>query len=257
MLNYQKMDTFDAKLAMTTMSAMYRKGSVSAPISGKMKLADLIDLDYRLLRILSRLEINLGFGEASISQVCQRSGVDEKTFIFLCKAYTDSSFKPSASELKDADVNILLKYLKRSHKYYVEMALVALQKSLERLLECCSEPSGKVIRKFYTDYKNELERHFDFEEQSVFPYVEALCSGAIPSGSSTFLDDEHNDIDEKINDLKNIVMKYLPENVINGRIMETVSYLFLLREDLQSHTAVEDNILMPMIKMLEDSYGRK
>ena len=81
MLNYQKMDTFDAKLAMTTMSAMYRKGSVSAPISGKMKLADLIDLDYRLLRILSRLEINLGFGEASISQVCQRAGVDEKTFI--------------------------------------------------------------------------------------------------------------------------------------------------------------------------------
>lgn len=257
MRNYQKMDTFDAKLALSTMSAMHRKGSLSAPISGKMKLADLIDLDYRLLRILARLEINLGFGEASIWQICQRCGVDEKTFILLCKAYTDSNFRPSASELKDADVHILLKYLKRSHKYYVETALVALQKSLEKLLECCSEPSGKVIRKFYTDYKNELVRHFDFEEQSVFPYVEALCSGAVPSGNSTFLDDEHNDIDEKINDLKNIVMKYLPENVQNGRIMETLSFLFLLREDLQSHTAVEDNILVPMIKILEDSYGRK
>ncbi len=257
MHNFQIMDTFDAKPAITNMSAMHRRGSVSAPISGNMKLADLVDLDYRLLRILSRLEIKLGFGEDSIAQVCRRCSLDENTFILLCRAYTDSNFRPSATELKDADAKVVLKYLKLSHKYYVETALVALQKSLEKLLECCSGPSGKVIRKFYTDYKNELERHFDFEEQSVFPYVEALCSGAIPNGNGTLLDDEHNDIDEKINDLKNIVMKYLPEDVLSGRIMETLSFLFHLREDLQSHTAVEDNILMPMIKMLEDGYGRK
>ena len=237
------------------MSTKHLRGAT--PISGNMKLADLIDLDFRLLRILGRLEIKLGFGEATIAQVCKRNGLDEKTFVLLCKSYTDANFRPSAADLENACGGDVLHYLRRSHSYYVNTALVGLQKSLEKLLECCGEPSVKVIRKFYTDYKKELERHFDYEEKVVFPYVEAICSGSKPSGSDTFLGDEHNDIDDKITDLKNIVMKYLPEDMPGSRMMETLSMLFLLREDLQSHTAVEDNILMPMIKILEEKYGRK
>ena len=35
------------------------------------------------------------------------------------------------------------------------------------------EVSRKLIDKFYDDYDNEASRHFEYEEKTVFPYIEA------------------------------------------------------------------------------------
>ena len=42
-------------------------------IEPSMKLADLIELNYKLLDVLSRLGIGLGFGEHTIAEACSVS----------------------------------------------------------------------------------------------------------------------------------------------------------------------------------------
>ena len=43
-----------------------------------MKMADLVGADYRLLTVIYRLGIKLGFGEKTVEETCRESGVPPK-----------------------------------------------------------------------------------------------------------------------------------------------------------------------------------
>ena len=49
--------------------------------SPEMKMSDLVEIDYRLLNVLSRIGISTGFGEKTVGQVCRESGVDARAFL--------------------------------------------------------------------------------------------------------------------------------------------------------------------------------
>ena len=132
------------------------------------------------------------------------------------------------------------------------MALKNLESSFDRLVEPCDENQKKVILKFFVDYKKELEKHFSREEEEVFPYVESLLSGVRnPSYSITDFEEHHENVDEKMEDMKNIVMKYLPDVCDENMKMWVLLSIYRLRDDLRRHTYVEDNILVPTVKNLE------
>ena len=63
--------------------------------SESMKIADLIDVNFKLLNVLSRLGISLGFGENTIMEVCERQGIDLKSFLLICNVYTYDGYIPS------------------------------------------------------------------------------------------------------------------------------------------------------------------
>jgi regulator of cell morphogenesis and NO signaling len=68
---------------------------------------------------------------------------------------------------------------------------------------------------------------------------------------------EHNNVDEKLWDLKNILIKYLPgtvdETVRNAMICE----VFRLERDIRDHTRIEETILMPLVAEMETVLQRK
>ena len=51
--------------------------------SGNMKAADLISADWTLLSIFERLDIKLGFGEASIAELCTRYNLSTELFLMI------------------------------------------------------------------------------------------------------------------------------------------------------------------------------
>ena len=54
-------------------------------------------------------------------------------------------------------------------------------------------------------------------------------------------------MEEKLEDLKNLIMKYLPPVCSQQDIYRTVSGIFTLQEDLSKHILVEDGILVPIV----------
>lgn len=235
-----------------TKTAIKKKDAEKTCLSERMKASDLIDLNFHLLGVLSRMGISLGFGEATVQELCRRHGVDVNTFLLVCNVYTFDDYVPSEETLDSLQAADIVRYLRLSHSYYTDSALKTLEASIEKMLRPCGETYRKIIRKFFTDYKNELERHFDFEEKHVFPYVEALLSGNVTGDNGlTDMEEGHHSIGEKIGDLKNIVMKYLPAGCDSSDIREVLFYIYYLEADLARHTAIEDGVLMPMINRLE------
>ena len=222
-------------------------------LSEQMKLADLIDVNFKLLNVLSRLGISLGFGENTIKEVCERQGINLNSFLLICNIYTYDSYMPSADLLAGADPATIVDYLHNSHAFYLGKEFVGLENNLSAMVEPCDELQKKIVAKFFSDYRTQVERHFEYEEDVVFPYVQSLIDGGRhESYSIEQFEENHSNIDETLNDLKNIVLKYLPETCDTVLRNEVLYRIYRLEEDLLKHTLIEDNVLIPMVNKMEE-----
>ncbi len=92
----------------------------------------------------------------------------------------------------------------------------------------------------------------DYEEKTVFKYVDALIAGNAPKNYqiSTF-SKHHDQVGEKLTELKNIIIKYCPakanENLLNAALFD----IYACEAGLESHCKVEDYIFVPAILNLE------
>ena len=121
----------------------------------------------------------------------------------------------------------------------------------------------QLLQKFFKDYVYELKKHIDREEALVYPYVIKLSSSlktaSIPDSvismvkeySITLYEKEHDDVEEKLNDLKNIIIKYLPTVKDQKNRFLLLKELSALENDLADHARIEDLILIPKVEILE------
>ena len=218
-----------------------------------MKMAALIESDCHLLPILSRLGMTSSFGEQTIEQTCDRYGIDAATFCLICNVYSSSGFKPSAWEIALAKPDDVVFYLHASHNYYLDSALTVLEPKLEELLKACTAKQSEAVRKFFSEYETELRSHFSFEEEKVFPYIKKLIGGG--STADFNIDkfkDNHSNVDEKLGDLKSIIMKSLPDSCDGNLRLEILDLICHLQRDLARHTCVEEDVLIPLVRRMEN-----
>ena len=222
--------------------------------SSESRLSDLITAHPSLLSLLTRLGISLGFGDRSIKGVCQASGVDTEFFLLICNVYTFNNYVPTTATILDTDMTGLVPYLEKSHRYYVDKRLPHIERHLDAIASQLKGRIGQVFISFFKEYKHEVEAHFSHEEQDVFPHIKALMGGESDTSYSIgeFLH-THSDIEGKLDDLLNIVFKYLPPQVDDDNVMDVVYDILRLSEDLKKHTFIEEKIMVPLVKHLENS----
>ena len=221
--------------------------------TSSMKVARLVEANYRLLGVLARVGIDGSFGEKTVSEVCISSGLDPDTIILLCEVYTFPNFKPSMELLRRCHVGDILRYMHQSHDYYLNRAISEMEKSITKLLEPCQKKQQDVVWNFFRGYKVEVKNHFGFEEQEVIPYVQGLIIGqSRPGFSIDRFEENHSNIDEKLGDFKNLVMKSLPAVCDNDIRLDLLVRIYALQEDLKCHTYIEDHVLVPMVRLLEN-----
>ena len=218
-----------------------------------MKMAALIESDCHLLPILSRLGMTTGFGEQSIEQTCARYGIDAATFCLICNVYSLAGFKPSAWDIALAKPEDVIFYLHSSHNYYLDSALTVLEPKLEELLKPCPAKQAAAVRKFFNEYESELRAHFNFEEEKVFPYIQRLIDGGAPADFNIdMFKDNHSNVDEKLGDLKSIIMKSIPDSCDGNLRLEILDLICHLQRDLARHTCVEEDVLIPLVRRMEN-----
>ena len=148
----------------------------------------------------------------------------------------------------------LVPYLEKSHQYYVDKRLPHIERHLDAIAKELQGRIGQVFLSFFKEYKNEVEAHFAHEERDVFPHIRALMTG---KRDKTYSIGEfihtHSDIEGKLDDLLNIVFKYLPPQVDDDNVLDVVYDILRLSEDLKKHTFIEEKIMVPLVKHLENA----
>lgn len=226
--------------------------------TGTMKMADVVLHNYTLVSVLPRFDIRLGFGEKTLSEVCRKYEVNEEFFLMVCNIHTFGDFLPARRELLQINVADLLRYLRKSHTYYTEHRITTIERRLETMANGCEAAHSTILRKFFTQYRQEVINHFDYEEQTVFPYIQELTEGkANVNYHIDQYEENHSNIDDKLSDLKNIIIKYLPESCSSEERNDILTDIFLFEEDLTKHTRIENKILIPIVREIEKTHAAR
>lgn len=220
------------------------------------KMMSLIKDDYNVLQALGSFGIQLGFGDKTVEQICRDNDVDTTTFLAVVNLAINGYEGTYAED--NIQLPTLMKYLEASHEYYIDFQLPFIRRELIDSLGN-DTATARLILKLYEDYAREIRKHMKYEEKTLFPYVESLIEGKADTNYNldTF-SRHHSDIDTKLSELKMLIIKYLPSNPYNNnRLTATLYDIYNNEEWLRRHTCVEDRILVPAIKKLEESLKRQ
>lgn len=215
------------------------------------KMIDLIGDNYSLLQVMSRFGLSLGFGDKTVKEVCEMNGVDCKTFLVVVNFMTEGFSRLDGSD-SGISIPALIDYLRQAHIYFLDFCLPAIRRKLIEAIDCSQDEVAFLILKFFDEYTREVRKHMDYEEKTVFKYVDALLQNNAPKGYqiSTF-SKHHDQVGEKLTELKNIIIKYCPAKA-NVNLLNAVLFdIYACEEGLNSHCKVEDYIFVPTILNLE------
>lgn len=211
-------------------------------------MSDLVSDNYRVLLLMSRFGIGLGFGDSTIDEVCRANGVDTPTFIAVTNMLLYDEIP--ADVYDKISMEALVTYLHNSHDYFLGFRLPAIR---EKLVETVGmhDDLSRAIMKYFDDYTEGVHTHMAYEEEVVFPYVRALLEGRRSGNYSIDIFSRHHDqVETLLTEFKNILIKYYPSastNEINNVLFD----IFNCENDLASHNAVEDLLFVPAVGRLE------
>ncbi|MBW6499239.1 MAG: hemerythrin domain-containing protein [Bacteroidales bacterium] len=227
-------------------------------ITGSMKMADLVAADPRSMVLITRFGIDLGFGDQTIKQICQEKNIQTDFFLLMVNIFLSSSFFPN-QKLKNVDVKLLLTYLANSHEYYIREKIPLIQAMFGNYLGKMDHPAKPQLQSFFDEYIQEVIEHIEYEEQVAFPYVSNLLArsagGAGKAGRENYgisiFEERHTNIEDKLSDLKNLLIKYLPPSKERFLRIRIINELFDLEQDLGNHARLEDQVLIPLVEQME------
>ncbi len=235
---------------------------VNKPYRTTSKMFSLIFQEPALLQMMSRFGIPLGVGDKTVEEVCLEHNVHPGTFITVAN-FIKFGRTSTVNTENQVCVECLMNYLKQAHSYFLKFQLPAIRHKLLEAIICTNgndlnKVSGLII-KFFDEYVSEVSRHMKIENQKVFTYVEALLEGekdadhSINRFDSSIGSVSHNAINEKIQELKNIIIKYYKPEASSDLLNSVLYDIFVCEEDMRRHCDVENEIFVPAVMRLENS----
>lgn len=215
--------------------------------AGQERMCDLIDRNYHLLQVIARFGISPGFGDKTVAEVCADYRVDVTTFL----AVVQRIFDPGAElNIEQISVRTLTDYLRNAHRYFLDFRLPAIRRKLIESVNCTQHDVAFAIMRYYDEYVAEVIKHLDYEEQTVFPYVEALLSGSRQNDYSiAVFRSQHDRIEEQLRELKNIIIKYYPSGTSN-ELNDVLYDIYTCEQELRSHNDIENDLFVPAVERL-------
>lgn len=233
-------------------------------ITKNMKMADLIHEDYTLLPMINRFGIQLGYGEKTVAQICEKHQVNTDFFLEVINSFHDKNYFPE-KKLRKFRLNCIVDYLKSAHDFYLKFKIPKIERLIDKLVEI-SEIDKRIlltVKNFFKEYVDQLNAHVKREEDEIYPYileVEKAYFDKKPDNkflqklyeySISEFEADHEDIESQLYDLKNILIKYIPMPKNNNLCNNILSELFKLEADIRDHSEMEERIMIPKVKEME------
>lgn len=214
------------------------------------KMISLISDNYNLLQALGSFGISLGFGDKTVRETCESNGVDTHTFLAVVNYAINDICVAEDDEF--LSVSTLLHYLEASHDYFLDFQLPYIRRELEESLDEDNSLAALIMR-LYDEYACEIRHHMNYEQQTLFPYVEKLLDGQPASDYNVETFSKHHDAaDQQLHELKILIIKYLPQDGLhNNQLTATLHDIYENEVWLRQHAMVEDHIFVPAIRRLE------
>ncbi|MEJ5264459.1 MAG: hemerythrin domain-containing protein [Bacteroidales bacterium] len=224
------------------------------------RVAELVLENPYLSLMLEHFGVNFPLKEKTVAQLCADNNINIELFVSLAKLYCGITHEVSCN-LTFEDVPVILQYLKNDHQYFTEEIYPQILQLIRQMKGAANQEEIVLVEKFFNEYFSEVIEHLNYENEVVFPYVSRLYQSLHEKDNLNALSDSeysveeyrehHDDIEEKLSDLKNLLIKYLPAKDDQASRRRLLTHLFELESDLAIHSQIEDRVLVPLVAQLE------
>ena len=231
---------------------------INLTITPDTKLSGIIFSNPYAMLCVEHLNICMPLHEKTIREVCEEKKISLSVFLTFLNLYSGSKYVPKEPFEFD-DIHVIVDYLKSSHNYYLGEIYPRILSTIREMNEINTHKEVALVEKFFETYISEVREHLDYEDSIVFPYILELLDQKAqyngPMSVSQYSVEEyrehHDDIEEKLDDLKNLIIKYLPGSNDSIQRRKLLLSLYELDYDLKIHSQIEDLILIPLVAKME------
>jgi len=230
----------------------------SKVIQGNSRMADVIMRNEHLLLVIERFGISLGFGDKTVREVCEAYRLNIPLVLAVMNLFINNPVS-SENRLTEDMLTDLIGYLRHAHRYFLDEKLPYINELIDRFIEHTENPDTRLLQSFFKDYAQEVDEHMQLEDETAFPYIQALYNAtrgktcdqnALHYSIDEFLE-HHSDIEEKLEDLTHLLIKHFPPTKDRFYRNMILFELFALQYDLNDHGGIEEHILVPLVRQLE------
>lgn len=203
-------------------------------------------------------------GKRSIEDACITKGVDAAKVLEDLKYMNENNTASARYDTWEAD--FLADYIINNHHSYVVNAISTIEHHLQKVVAAHGEKHTEVVKieSVFAELKNELLNHMAKEERMLFPYIKKMNIAikntlelpVPPFGTVDnpikVMESEHDNagiLTKKINELSG---GYMPPKDACATFRVLYNELREFEDDLHVHVHLENNILFPKAKVLEE-----
>lgn len=227
-------------------------------ITLQMRASDVVLGRPSLIIVFERLGIPLGFQDQSLHALALGRGINPGLLLNILHLTMGVPYI-SVGEYGHRDVGVLVDFLLQSHDFYSQEALPRLQGLLGELSASVGGGGASaLVSDFLGEYTREVEVHFAYERDTVFPYVRRLLQVLDECGDAGGLGysvedyrDQHENIADKLEDLQCLLVKHLTFDGCYRIVRDLYLSIASLGADIASHTRIENDLLVPLVRRLE------
>ncbi len=198
-------------------------------------LADVLAKNHELIPIVNRFGIQLGVGEYTIEEICDKTKLNIDFLLTILNVYLDEDFFPQ-KKITEFETELLINYFNKNTENYYNALLPNIEKHLFAFISTGSQQNQSltVLRKIFLQYKNEFTElvHKDILNQGPYP-VELLY------------------------DIKNILIKHIHGTYSQNLCYAVIFSITNMINDLQIHNRLYEKVLKQKIKDLESNKDGK
>jgi regulator of cell morphogenesis and NO signaling len=228
-------------------------------------VADVVSENIKTAHVFKKYGIDFCCGGGiTIDKACEKKNLD---YSQLKEELLKVDDAPKAYNYNSWKLDFLIDHILNIHHAYVEESIPLILQYSNRVAEVHGHHYTEVLKinTLFNEAANELASHMKKEENILFPYIKSLLQTEIakeplnsPSFGSinnpiTMMEMEHEAVGDIFKEIARLTNNYTPPEDACNTFRALYAKLDEFEQDLHQHIHLENNILHPKAKQLEQT----
>lgn len=224
-----------------------------------------MEAQFSMKQIMQRYDLAINRNLLYTYEELQRTNIDQGFIYTLLTTFEDTRTF-SEQEYQKFSLEIIIDYIRKTHRYYLVKKLCEVEQSIDILLKdfTGSHPLLHILNNFFSAYKADLTAHIRVEEKQLLPYIDCLLKfdrqaidkkeylEAIENYSLNTFVQSHHDTEQDLSNVRNSILSYTPPKTNQTPYRILITQLHSFEIDLSVHALIEDRVLIPRAMKLEE-----
>lgn len=235
-------------------------------VTNNQLIGEIVAADYRTASVFKKHQIDFCCqGGRTLDRACREASLNPETLLNELNETIQRS-QPNNVAFQTWNESFLADYIEQNHHAFVRQTIGEIQSYLAKICSVHGDrhPELFEIKSLFAESAEDLLAHMEDEEKMLFPYVkklhqllisgESISRSQLPGKEYSLrqMQEEHDQEGERFRKMAALSSNYsVPADGCNTYSV-AMKLLKAFEDDLHLHIHLENNILFPKLKALEE-----